>query len=181
MEKADFVLFNGKKYYRCQSQRYFTTSYDYKNRKAGTRLHRDVWEFYSGKKIPKGFHIHHIDGNWLNNDYSNLECLSRKEHFERHRQQIEDIWKRPEMREANERGREACKIWHASEAGRKWHSEHQKKYIDTVLQPQICECCGVEYRTFTDGRKSTKCRKCRDREIHKLRRLQKREGLQSKS
>ena len=177
MEKADCIQFNGKKYYRCQAQRYFSTSYDYKNKKSGTRLHRDVWEFYSGKKIPKGYHIHHKDGNWLNNDFSNLECLSRKEHFERHRQEIADIWKRPEMQEANARGREKCKEWHASEAGHKWHSEHQKKYIESVLQEQVCESCGKVFRTFTDTRHKTMCHKCRDKELHKLIRQSKKNSL----
>lgn len=41
--------------------------------------HRVVWEKKYGK-IPRGFHLHHKDGNKENNDISNLECLSRQEH-----------------------------------------------------------------------------------------------------
>ena len=35
-------------------------------------------------KIPKGFQIHHIDGNILNNEISNLELLSKVEHLKKH-------------------------------------------------------------------------------------------------
>lgn len=46
-------------------------------------LHREVWEYYKGS-IPDGFEIHHKDFNRLNNDISNLECLSKKDHCLRH-------------------------------------------------------------------------------------------------
>ena len=35
-------------------------------------------------EIPKGFHIHHIDGDCHNNDPSNLEALSPEDHYWKH-------------------------------------------------------------------------------------------------
>ena len=42
-------------------------------------MHRYVWKFYNGD-IPKGYDIHHKDGNKLNNKIENLEILSHSEH-----------------------------------------------------------------------------------------------------
>lgn len=49
-----------------------------KHKKAGVNYRR-IYELYYGK-IPKGYHIHHIDGNPFNNDVSNLKCVSPEEH-----------------------------------------------------------------------------------------------------
>jgi hypothetical protein len=52
-----------------------------------TNNYRKIWEEYNQRKIPKGYHIHHIDGNHDNNDPLNLECLSAEEHWQRHYEQ----------------------------------------------------------------------------------------------
>ena len=41
-------------------------------------VHRIVWETANGCKIPKGFHIHHQDGNKSNNSIMNLSLVSCK-------------------------------------------------------------------------------------------------------
>lgn len=41
--------------------------------------YRKIYEDHYGKP-PEGYHIHHIDGNPLNNDVSNLVALSPEEH-----------------------------------------------------------------------------------------------------
>lgn len=51
------------------------------------RNHRDyrrIYEEHYLVKIPKGYHIHHIDGNHENNDPLNLECLSPADHAQKH-------------------------------------------------------------------------------------------------
>jgi len=48
--------------------------------------YRKIYEEHNGP-IPKGFHIHHIDGNSDNNDPSNLICLSPQEHYDIHYKQ----------------------------------------------------------------------------------------------
>lgn len=45
--------------------------------------HRLVWEKYYGE-IPKGYHIHHKNGNKLDNSINNLELLSKQEHIRKH-------------------------------------------------------------------------------------------------
>ena len=44
-----------------------------------TMEHRLVWEGVFGS-IPKGFDIHHVDGNTHNNNIENLECISHADH-----------------------------------------------------------------------------------------------------
>lgn len=43
------------------------------------QLHRLIWETYKGE-IPKGYIIHHINGNKKDNRIENLACISQKEH-----------------------------------------------------------------------------------------------------
>ena len=55
--------------------------------------HRVVWELHNGP-IPEGMQIHHIDGDKLNNDISNLECVYPTEHKRIHSNAVEreDGW-----------------------------------------------------------------------------------------
>ena len=46
-------------------------------------LHRAVWEYFEGE-IPKGYVIHHIDGNPANNNITNLQILTVAEHRKIH-------------------------------------------------------------------------------------------------
>jgi hypothetical protein len=46
--------------------------------------HRKVYESCYGK-IPKGFHIHHIDKNPLNNNIENLICITEEDHKNIHK------------------------------------------------------------------------------------------------
>jgi hypothetical protein len=43
-------------------------------------LHGLIYEQYIGRKTKTGEHIHHIDGNTLNNEINNLILLNRSEH-----------------------------------------------------------------------------------------------------
>lgn len=60
---------------------YFTVnlcSHNGRNKKT-VRIHRLVYETFVGD-IPKGFHIHHIDGNRQNNRIDNLELVHPSDH-----------------------------------------------------------------------------------------------------
>ena len=52
-----------------------------------SKIHRRIWERHWGQKIPKGYDIHHIDGNHSNNDVDNLLCVTRLEHAYIHKLQ----------------------------------------------------------------------------------------------
>lgn len=54
-------------------------TYYCKKRKRHIFEHRKVWEDFYGD-IPRDHEIHHKDGNKLNNDILNLECMSITEH-----------------------------------------------------------------------------------------------------
>lgn len=66
-----------KEYWQC---------WDYKK---GRRQfeHILIYQTYVGP-IPKGYVIHHIDGDGLNNSIDNLQCLSRAEHMMIHGKKI---------------------------------------------------------------------------------------------
>ena len=57
-----------------------------KQRKDRDNLHKAKFKHYFGE-IPKGYDVHHKDGNKLNNEISNLELLSRSEHMRHHREE----------------------------------------------------------------------------------------------
>ena len=55
----------------------------YKNGNAGL-LHRNIYRDYIGE-IPKGYIIHHINCNKLDNNLSNLQCMTNSQHMKLHR------------------------------------------------------------------------------------------------
>ncbi len=55
----------------------------YRNQKAGGLLHCVMWEAHRGP-IPDGYELHHSDEDGTNNDWDNLELLTRLEHKRRH-------------------------------------------------------------------------------------------------
>jgi len=94
-------------------------------------IHRMTWEFYNGP-IPKGFDIHHKDGNKMNNHISNLECLSHSKHLSLH------------MKENSKK----VHAWLATKKGKKFLSEKAKKEWDKMpLKTFTCENCNKEFQT----------------------------------
>lgn len=51
----------------------------------GKLWHRLIWERFHQRKIPKGYHVHHIDGNPSNNCIMNLCILPASEHARLHK------------------------------------------------------------------------------------------------
>jgi hypothetical protein len=70
MEIQEVIEFNGIKYRLMGGKRryYLSQSNTNAGRKRPKGLHVAVYEFYSGEKVQKGFHVHHKDGNCYNND-----------------------------------------------------------------------------------------------------------------
>lgn len=64
-------------FFRQEGKALSSKKYDVK--KVIISLHHYVWEKYNGPR-PKGYDIHHRDGNKRNNDISNLECITHSEH-----------------------------------------------------------------------------------------------------
>lgn len=51
---------------------------------AGRLVHQVICEQKEGRKIKDGFHVHHIDGNKLNNDPENLQSMPASDHARLH-------------------------------------------------------------------------------------------------
>lgn len=155
---VEVVVFNGYRYRRYPDaqkpvhRNYFARS--------GKLLHRAVWEHHHGP-IPKGMHVHHIDGNPANNDIGNLACVTRDQHWDEHRAAESERNKSPKQLEHLARIRSKAAEWHRSEEGRAWHQEHTKrslaktwgkprKFPSLVLQ---CVWCGVEMKAKSDRKR----------------------------
>jgi hypothetical protein len=99
--------------------------------------------------IPKGYDIHHIDGDAFNNDIDNLEAIERGLHRSSHQK----------SRMANKEYREnaiqtlrdsdlKAREWHKSEDGLKWHSENAKKmWENKKLYSLTCDFCQKPFET----------------------------------
>ncbi len=48
------------------------------------REHHYVWESHGNSPVPRGYVLHHRDGDKTNNDYQNLQLLTRAEHAKLH-------------------------------------------------------------------------------------------------
>lgn len=154
------IIFDGHKFTKDEK-----TGYYLKTTKPRTRLHIYVWEYYNGCKVPKGFDIHHKDGNKDNNDINNLECVTRKRHNQIHKDSSK--WTEEQMKEARERmnhAREYANKWHSSEEGRAWHKEQYKQTLGNPIRRKLikkkCEECGIEFNTYNNKSRfcSNKCK-----------------------
>lgn len=140
---ADFVEYRGERFYLQSSKRYYQSG---RKNVPERLLHRRIWSDLHGP-IPEGMTIHHKDGDWRNNDLSNLEALPVAEHCRAH---MRERWSEEESREAFMRGlgqaREAAKQWHASEEGKAWHREHGRQSWGKA-QPQelFCTVCSAAF------------------------------------
>jgi hypothetical protein len=108
-----------------------------------TWLHRYTWE-QERDAIPPGMVIHHKDGNCQNNSIDNLECVSPKDHRQRHPWDDEQLEKqRAHMADI----RPLTVSWHKSAAGHEWHKQHAKEFSFGTYQgePRKCKQCGREF------------------------------------
>lgn len=125
--------FDGGLYRMWPSERYLS--------RGGKKLHRDVWVMAFGD-VPKNCHIHHRDRDTVNNRLENLECLPAKQH-------LVETWAasdkaRPGYQHFTDDARDKAAEWHASEAGRLWHSRHAKRaksWTKWERKPLPCQFC----------------------------------------
>ena len=129
-----YIEYRGVKF--CRDDR---TGY-YLNSTIGKRLHRYVWECEVGP-IPKGYHVHHIDGNKANNALSNLSIMTNTGHQRLHGQELR---RKEKSRENIKKATAAASEWHHTEAGRAWHSKHMTGFKHPRAQ-KVCEQCGKVY------------------------------------
>lgn len=132
-------FYNNVEYYLYTGERYFS--------RGNKRMHVIVWETESKQKVPKGYHVHHIDENSFNNNYNNLELKAANRHLSEHSKSIH--LNNPEWSaEFQNRGQQAAKEWHGSPEGLEWHKRHGKEsWNNRAYIKLICKVCGKEYQT----------------------------------
>lgn len=128
--------FAGQRFYLCG--RYF--------QRRGVRLHREVWSKANGP-VPRGFAVHHADGNRSNNALANLTLMSKSAHQSLHSRE-----KPPEDTKKWVRAmHEGARKWHKSPEGLAWHAQ-QGKIVSAAMavlhrktESKRCENCGQKY------------------------------------
>jgi len=109
-------------------KRFRISSHGYMMTGKKTYLHRMIWESQNGP-IPKGFDIHHIDGNKLNNCIENLECIPHSEHLSTHMKSNKKLYD-----------------WHKTPEGRKFLGEKAKQlWKERESHVLKCEFCGEDF------------------------------------
>lgn len=143
----DEIIFNNVTYKLMSKGNYYLSqsTHNAERRKAKS-LHVAIWEYHNNKSVPKGYVIHHIDGNKFNNDISNLQCLTREEHYNLHRSNMLKANKSKEHIEHLNNIRHKATEWHKSEAGKEWHKQHGAK-LKKQYPTRICQYCGKEYQS----------------------------------
>jgi endogenous inhibitor of DNA gyrase (YacG/DUF329 family) len=139
--EIETTTYRGESYYRYPESKRRTDRVYFK--KVVVYLHRKVWEDNYGE-IPKGYHVHHINGDTADNRIENLELRTPKEHIAEHEKNRSKEF--VDKRKANvDRIRPLAKEWHRSEEGRKWHAEHAKTAFPESYGNSTCKNCGKEY------------------------------------
>lgn len=157
-----YQYFNNIKFTRDEKTGY------YLNSTLRKRIHRYVWEFYNGS-IPKGYEVHHIDGNKANNDISNLALLSKKEHALLHgNNQSEKVLLRKRRNIIEKALPEAIK-WHKSEQGKLWHKQHSLQIARNVKEKEYtCSNCGKTFYAKPFGKNKFCSNRCKSSYRRKL-------------
>ena len=147
------IKYNGLVYKKHPNQNYYYNT----NSKPYRCLHRQKWYDKYGI-IPENHHIHHVDGNSLNNELDNLQCIHKTEHLREHSKnrsrELVIKWQKA--------GVEKAKLWHKSKEGIEWHRQNaiNCNFGKKTYGIGVCECCKKEYEIKRGGAKfcSTACK-----------------------
>lgn len=153
MEYPKYVEYDGLRFCRDEKTGYYLNSTIRK------RLHRYIWEKEVGA-IPKGYHIHHINGNKSDNRIDNLSLMTATGHQRVHTAEIQR--KEQARKNMEENVRPAAIAWHKSDEGRAWHSKFKtgtkqprtekscivcgNAFLGTKLQKFCSNACKAKYR-----------------------------------
>lgn len=149
-----FQYFNGERYTRDEKTGYYLGTHEPR-----TRMHRAVWQYYNGA-IPKGYHIHHKNGNKADNSIENLELMPASAHLSLHQKEQNYEMQVERMNHA----REFASAWHGSKAGREWHKQHYEQMKEALYQKTnfVCSNCGTVFEGNVNGHKNHFCsNKCK--------------------
>ena len=144
--KEKHLYFDDKMFTRDEKTGYYlcSTQDEHGKRK---RMHVYVWEYFNGK-VPRGCHIHHIDGDKSNNVIENLQILNASDHEKMHAEsetEKQKYWKQNFVENVSKKSKE----WHSSEEGHNWHKAHYERMKDKLHQKRKfkCQVCGKEFES----------------------------------
>lgn len=134
MDSLKYIEYDGLRFCRDDKTGYYLNSTIRK------RLHRYVWEKEVGT-IPKGFHVHHLNGDKSDNRIENLALMNVTGHLRMHMQEAD---RKAKARENVKKAILAAPAWHKSEEGRAWHSQHSKGKKPKRAE-KTCNVCGRSF------------------------------------
>src|SRR5215213_3644840 len=82
IEVKEYIVINGRRSRIHYNSGYAYTSWKGKNGTMG--VHRLIMELILGRRLENWEHVHHKDGNRLNNSPDNLEVVNGREHNRAH-------------------------------------------------------------------------------------------------
>ena len=158
------IEYKGAKFHRYPNSPYLSDGRYFKGwvDERKTYLHRYVWECNNGE-IPKGYHVHHKDYNFSNNEIENLELVHASKHLSDHYKNQSQEFKDEKNRILQECARPEAAKWHRSEAGRKWHRKHAIGTIIGDVRELVCKECGESFETSLKREVKFCSRKCKSR------------------
>ncbi len=165
----EFVLYKDEKFFIQTSGRYFHSGRKGKGRER--LLHRRVWADNFGP-IPEGLDVHHRDEDWRNSDPRNLALIPADEHKRLHMlaRMADPVLRAAAIQALRDNSHKAAE-WHASPAGRDWHSLNSlQAWEKREMKSAKCTVCAKAYGTYFESRSrfcSNKCEQKEARERHK--------------
>lgn len=137
--------FDGLRYFSDKKGRpYYRRTVKRDGKLTTVSLHRMVWEYFN-EPIAKGKHVHHIDGDWKNNQISNLVLLDGHAHLSAHQKTPE---RQKQLRENMEKIRHLAVEWHKDPANKEFHRTiANKSWEDKKEYPITCGNCHAIHMT----------------------------------
>ncbi len=144
--KKKTIIYDEIKWHLYPNEKYYKSHASRKGIYLERYLHRYKWEKEVGK-IPKNYEVHHIDKIRTNNDISNLQCLSSKEHSKIHWEESSEEYKQKVIKSLNEKARPKASEWHGSKEGIEWHRQHALNcnFGNLTYGEYECEICGKKF------------------------------------
>ena len=141
----DIACIDGYSFRRDKKTGYYLSSKKIGKRRV--RLHVYVWTKANGA-VPKGFHVHHIDGNKYHNELSNLCIIEGREHVIEHAKHFTEESIEKAKKNLIENAIPKAAEWHKSDEGRDWHKKHGvEAYAKRQEREYVCTYCGKRFKT----------------------------------
>lgn len=100
-------------------------------------VHILIWETFVGS-IPKGYEIHHINGNRQDNRLENLQCLTKEEHKELHKK---NRVKKEKIKKTDMRKKTIIQYTLDGEFVAEYQSISEAAKKNGLCESNICSCC----------------------------------------